>query len=234
MKQTDAEVGGRLSFPSRTNRIACASAGAALLLLTASGAKADVVETFHLSGDLNTFFGAPTAFTGTISLDFTSDFAHDTVTSIQVTVQGHPVFKQNPSVVLSASTTGTIRASNSANDVLMLLFTTPLPGAWTGFDSEQIFFGDVVFGGLTGSLLGADGVMTRTSGPAIIDPPPPPVIGSPPPIIDPPPPIIDPPPPVPTAAVPELSTWTMMLVGLAGLGLMAKGRRALAFLGRRA
>ena len=96
MKQTDAEAGGRQSFPSRTNRIACASAAAALLLLTGSGAKADVVETFHLSGDLNTFFGAPTAFTGTISLDFTNDFADDTVTSIQVTVQGHPVFKQNP------------------------------------------------------------------------------------------------------------------------------------------
>ena len=125
MKQTGAEVGGRRSFPSWASRIACASAGAALLLLMGSGAKADVVETFHLSGDLNTFFGAPVAFTGTINLDFTNDFADDTVTSIQITVQGHPVFTQSPSVVLSASTTGTIRASNSANDMLTLLFTTP-------------------------------------------------------------------------------------------------------------
>jgi hypothetical protein len=76
----------------------------------------------------------------------------------------------------------------------------------------------VVFGGLTGSLLGADGVITRTSGPTIIDPPEPPPI--------------DPPDP-PSVPVPELSTWAMMLVGLAGLGLAAKGRRALALLGGR-
>jgi hypothetical protein len=228
MKQTDAKAGERQLFASRANRIACPSAAAALLLLMGSGAKADVVETFHLSGNLNTFFGAPVAFTGTINLDFTNNFADDTVESIQITVQGHPVFKQNPSVALSASTTGTIRASNSANDMLTLLFTTPLPDAWTGFNSEQIFFGDVVFGGLTGSLLGAEGVITRTSGPAIIDPPPP-VIIDPPPVVT-----IDPPPPAPTVAVPEPSTWTMMLVGLAALGLAAKGRRALAFLGGRA
>ncbi len=70
--------------------------------------------------------------------------------------RGGPVFTEGPSafVILSASTTGTIRASNSANDMLTLLFTTPQSGAWTGFDSGQIFFGDLVFGDLTGSLLG--------------------------------------------------------------------------------
>ena len=217
MKQTDAEVGGRRSLLSWASRIA--SSTAALLLLMGSGAKADHLETFDLSGDLNTFFGTPVAFTGTVNLDFTNDFADDTVKSIQITVQGHPVFTLNPSLVLSASTTGTIQVSDGANDMLTLLFDTPSPGAWTGFNTGKIFFGDVVFGGLTGSLLGAGGVLTRTSGPAIIDPPP--TV------------IIDPPPP-PTAAVPELSTWTMMLVGLAGLGLAAKGRRASASLGGRA
>jgi hypothetical protein len=176
-----------------------------------SGAKADVIETFYLSGNLNTFFGAPTAFTGTISLDFTNDFTSYEAQSLDISVQGGSVFTLSPSVVLSASTTGTIQASDSANDMLTLLFTTPLPGAWTGFNTGQIFFGDVVFGGLTGSLLGAGGDITRTSGPAIIDPPDP-----------------------PSVPVPELSTWTMMLVGLVGLGLAAKGRRALAFLGGRA
>ncbi len=116
-------------------------------------------------------------------------------------------------MILSASGTGTIRAADSANDMLTLLFTTPLPGGWTGFDTGigQFFFGDVVFGGLTGSLLGAQGVINRVSGPAVPDPPD----------------------PSRSATVPELSTWTMMLVGLAALGL-AKGRRALAFLGGRA
>jgi hypothetical protein len=175
-----------------------------------SGAKADVIETFQLFGNLNTFFGAPAAFTGTISLDFTNDFASYEAQSLDISVQGGAVFTLSPSVVLSASTTGTIRASDSGNDMLTLLFTTPSAGAWTGFNTGQIFFGDVVFGGLTGSLLGADGDITRTSGPAIIDPPDP-----------------------PSVPVPELSTWTMMLVGLVGLGLAAKGRRALAFLGGR-
>jgi hypothetical protein len=219
MKQTDAEAGGRRSFPSWASRFASASALAPLLLLIGSGAKADVIETFHLSGDLNTFFGAPVAFAGTINLDFTNDFADNTMKSIQITVQGHPVFNQNASVVLSASTTGTIQAKNSVDDTLTLLFTTPRPGAWTDFNTGQFFFADLVFGGVTGSLLGADGVMTRTSGPAIVDPPP--VV------------IIDPPDP-PSVPVPELSTWAMMLVGLAGLGLAAKGRRALALLGGRA
>ena len=79
---------------------------------------------------------------------------------------------------------------------------------------------------MPGVLLGATGKVTRDpSNPAILDPPPP--------IIDPPPPVIDPPPTTP-AAVPELSSWAMMLLGLAGLGLAAKRRRALGFLGRKA
>ncbi len=155
-----------------------------------------------------------------MNLDFSDDFTSYAAQSLEISVEGESVFTLDPSVVLGASTTGTIRVSDSANDMLTLLFNTPSPGAWTGFNTGQIFFGDVVFGGLTGSMLGADGVITRTSGAAIVDPPP--VV------------VIDPPPPTPTVAVPELSTWTMMLVGLAGLGLMAKGRRALAFLGGRA
>ena len=79
----------------------------------------------------------------------------------------------------------------------------------------------MVFGGLNGMLIGADGLMTRdlrtprSSAPPVIDPPP----------------IIDPP-PVTSAAVPELSTWAMMLVGLVGLGLAAQAPRS-AFLGGR-
>jgi hypothetical protein len=76
---------------------------------------------------------------------------------------------------------------------------------------------------VTGLLLGATGEVTRDlSNPAILAAP----------ILDPPPPIIDPPPP--TLAVPELSTWAMLLLGLAGLGLAAKRRRALGFLGGKA
>ena len=93
-----------------------------------------------------------------------------------------------------------------------MTFVTPSPGAWAGFNQEAIAGGEVIFGGVTGLLLGASGEVTRdSSDPVILDPPP----------IDPP----DPPP----LAVPELSTWAMMLIGLAGLGLAAKGRRAIGF-----
>jgi hypothetical protein len=46
--------------------------------------------------------------------------------------------------------------------------------------------------------------------------------------------VIDPPVPVSSAAVPELSTWAMMLVGLAGLGFAARCRRRLSLLAERA
>ena len=213
MKQTDAGAGR-----SWASGLASSIAAAGLLVLMGSGASADVIETFDLAGSLNTVFGSLVPFTGTINLDFTNDFTSDTVKSIQITVHGRSVFKQSPSVNLAMSAIGVIGASNISGDVLSLTFTTPNPGTWNGFDNGSIVGGDVIFGGLTGMLLGADGVITRDP----LDPP----------IID--PPVIDPPPPAPSAAVPELSTWTMMLVGLAGLGLAAKGRRALAFLRGRA
>jgi hypothetical protein len=213
MKQVNAEAGGR-KFPSGARRFASASAAAALLLLMGSAARANVVaETFDLSGSLNTLLGPLVPFNGEINVDFTNGFADDTVTSIQITVQGRPVFNQSPSLNLAMSAIGVIGASNSSGDVLSLMFTTPNSGTWNGFDDGTIVSGEVVYGDLTGILLGATGVITRDpSGPVIIDTPP----------------------PTPTATVPELSTWTMMLVGLAGLGLAAKGRRALAFLAGRA
>jgi hypothetical protein len=106
---------------------------------------------------------------------------------------------------------------------MWLLFTTSNPGAWTAFDTGEISGGELVFGGNTGMLLGATGVVTRDpSGLPILAPP----------IID--PPSIDPPDPIVSASVPEASTWAMLLLGFAGLGLAAKGRRAIGFLAGRA
>jgi hypothetical protein len=189
---------------------------AALALFAAPAAKADVIETFTLSGSLGgPPFGPSVSLQGTFDLDFGdnfADFADPSLKSIYITVNGRSVFTQGVSVSL-----GFISASNSNQDRLSLWFTTPSPGTWAGFNANvgEFSFGDVVFGGLTGSIFGAHGVITRTSGPSIIDPPPV---------------IIDPPP----AAVPELSTWAMMLIGLAGLGLATKGRLALGFLRGRA
>ncbi len=58
---------------------------AALLLLMGSGAKADVIETFYLSGDLNTFFGAPVAFWGSMNVDFSGDFSSYEAQSLEIT-----------------------------------------------------------------------------------------------------------------------------------------------------
>ena len=220
MKQFDAKAGGRKALPSWASRLASAAGAAALLLIVRSGASASVVETFDLSGSLNTVFGSLVPFAGKINVDFSDDFADETVTSLQITVQGRPVFKQSPSLKLAMSAIGVIGASNSSGDVLSLTFTTPNPGTWIGFDDGSIVNGQVVFGGLTGMLLGAKGAVVRDpTGAPIVDPPDPPIID---------------PPPVPSVPVPELSTWTMMLLGLAGLGLAVKRRRVLAFLGRSA
>jgi len=222
MKQLGAEAGGQRSLPSWASRLASTSAVAALALIAASGAKADVVETFHLSGNFGSFVGPLVPFTGTVNLDFSNNFANETLKSIKISVQGRPVFNQSVSLSVTPSV-GIIGASNSAGDKLALWFAAPQSGTWAGFNAGEVSFGDVIFGGLTGLLLGATGEVTRDlSDPAILAPPPP--------IIDPPPPITDP----PTLAVPELSTWAMMLLGLAGLGFAAKRRRAIGFLGGKA
>jgi hypothetical protein len=225
MKQFDEEAGGRRSLPSWASRFASTTAVVALALIVAPVAKAGIAETFNLSGYFSSFFGPLVPFTGTVDLDFSKDFAVETLESITIRVQGRPVFNQNVSLSIAPSI-GVIGAANSAGDTLELLFAAPQSGTWAGFNAGYFSFGDVAFSGVSGVLLGAIGEVTRDlADPVILDPPPPPVI-------DPPPPIIDPPPP--TLAVPELSTWAMLLLGLAGLGLAAKRRRALRFPGGKA
>jgi MYXO-CTERM domain-containing protein len=226
MKQFGAEAGGQRSLPSWASRLAFTSAVAALALIAAPGAKADVRETFNLSGNFFTLFGSLVPFSGTIDLDFTNDFTSYTASgNIMLMLPGHSVFDQALSLTVSPSL-GTITGSNSVHDTLALWFAAPESGTWAGFNAGDVSFGDVTFGAASGFLFNATGEVTRDlSNPAILDPPPP--------IIDPPPPITGPPDP-PTLAVPELSTWAMLLLGLAGLGLAAKRRRALGFLGGKA
>ena len=71
-------------------------------------------------------------------------------------------------------------------------------GTWVGFDQGAITGGQVVFGGLNGMLIGANGLMTRDLSNPAIEPPPVPIT---------------------SAAVPELSTWAMMVIGFVGLGV---------------
>jgi MYXO-CTERM domain-containing protein len=229
MKQVGAKAGRQRSLPSWASRLASTSAVAALAVIAAPGAKADIVETFHLSGSFGNIVGPLASFAGTVNLDFSNNFAKETTTSITISIQGRPaVFNQSVSLSVSPSV-GIIDASDSVGDSLSLWFAAPQSGTWAGFNQGQISFGEVFFGNAPEVLLGATGWVTRDlSHPAILAAPPP-IIVLPPPIIDPPPPIlIDPPPP--TLAVPELSTWAMMLLGLAGLGLVAKRRRPLRFL----
>jgi hypothetical protein len=223
MKQVGAKAGGQRSLPSWASRVASTTAVVALALIAASGAKADIVETFQLSGSFGTLVGPLVPFTGTVNLDFSNNFAEETTKSIKISIQGRPVFNQSVSLSVSPSV-GIIEASNSAGDMLALWFAAPQSGTWAGFNAGSVSFGEVFFGNAPGVLLGATGKVKRDlSNPAILDPPPP--------IIEP-PPIID---PVPTpAAVPELSTWAMMLLGLVGLGLAAKRRRAIGFVGGKA
>jgi hypothetical protein len=207
MKQLDAEAGGRKQLPLWASRLTAAAAMVSCALIAAPAAKAmDDTERFTLSGSLGgPPFGPAVTFKGTFDLDFGDDFANfadPSLVSVDINVNGRSIFTQGSSVSV-----GFISASNSSHDILSLWFSTPPPGTWAGFNGGYILFGDVVFGGNTGSIFNADGVITRTSGSPIVDPPP-----------------SDPP------AVPELSTWAMMLLGLAGLGLAARGRLAIGFL----
>ena len=193
------------------------SAVAALAIFAASGAKADVLEIFKLSGSFGNISGPLTSFSGTVNLEFSNDFATETLTSIKISVQGRTaVFSQRASLSVTPSV-GFIDAFNSAGDRVELWFAAPQSGTWAGFNAGKISFGEVFFGNVPGVLLGATGNVTRDlSHSAILAPPPP---------------VLDPPDPT-TPAVPELSTWAMMLLGL--VGLAAKRRLALGPAGGRA
>jgi hypothetical protein len=181
------------------------SAVAVLALIAASDAKADVLETFYLSGSFT--IPSPVTFTGTINLDYTDDFAQETVTTIAITVSGRAVFQGHSLTFALSGNPAVVDASNGRGDVFALMFTTPQPGTFAGFNEGAIVGGQAIFGGLTGFLFGPTGVVTR-------DPSDRPILN-----------------PITSVPVAELSTWAMMLLGLAGLGLAASGRRALAFLG---
>jgi hypothetical protein len=202
-------------FSFLTSRLATLGAAAALALIATPGAKANVIETFHLSGHVGTTFGSKLAFTGTMELDFSDDFTSYTPESLEIRVGGRSLFTKISSVAFGAGV-GSLYASNSTRDTLALTFDAD---SWIGFDQATIVNGQLVFGTLNEFLFGASGTVSRVSGPPIIDPPPP---------------VIDPPVPVSSAAVPELSTWAMMLIGLAGLGFAARRRRRLSLPGEQA
>ena len=88
VKQFDAEAGERKPLLSWARRLASASAIATFALIAASGAKANVVETFNLSGKLNTFVGPLVSFTGTFELEFSNDFSGYQYGPLSITVQG--------------------------------------------------------------------------------------------------------------------------------------------------
>ena len=189
-----------MSFPSWASRVASASAMAALALIAASVARADVVKTFDLSGRSE---ATGDTFAGTIDLDFTDD----TATSVHVTVDRSPVsaYAYNQILFLTFALSGSpavVEVSDNPGDVLTLFFTVPTPNTLAGFDGSAIA-AEGSFDDGTGFLFGATGVIT----PAFSDPPDPP----------------DPP------AAPEPSTWVMLLLGFIGLGFAAKRRRAIRF-----
>jgi hypothetical protein len=190
-----------MSFPSWASRLASGSALAALALIAVPAAKADVVETFDLSGSFNSFpFPSPVAFTGTIDLDFTNN----TATSVDITVDGFPAYNQSPSLFLISGSQAVLEAYDGSGDTLTLMFSVPHQGTLKDFTGGTIAGSEAGFGG-TCCLFDPKGVITP-----------------------------DPSDPVTPAAVPEPSTWVMLLLGFVGLGLAAKGRRAIGFLAGKA
>jgi hypothetical protein len=200
MTRSDAEIGGRKSPLSWVIRLGSASATAALLL-AGSGAKADVIETFDLSGSFLFPMSPTRTFTGTIDFDFPDGTANSvTLKSVDITVDGLPAYDQSPSLGFGRSVyQAVVNAYDNSGDLLTLTFTIPYLQTLASFDEGRIVDGLAVYGGGTGNLLTATGNIT-----------------------------LDPatPGPITAATVPEASTWAMMLLGFAGLGLGAAARQA--------
>src|ERR1700733_2391558 len=164
MKPSNSLAGGQTLFSLWTSRFASATVLAALALIAAPAAKADVIETFALSGNFNSFpFPSPVAFTGTIDVDFSNDFATETVKSIKITVNGRPVFNQSPApqLVFATSNVAVIDASNSIGDTLTLAFATARAASLAGFDKGGIDGGEGIFTGLNAVLLNPTGLGPR-------------------------------------------------------------------------
>ena len=152
MKQLGAEAGGQRSLPSWASRLASTSAVAALALIAAPGAKADVAKRSICPAISSPSVGPLVPFSGTIDLDFTNDFTSYTASGyITIMCPGTTsVFDQALSLTVSPSL-GTIDASNSAGDTLALWFAAPQSGTWAGFNAGDVSFGDVIFGDATRS-----------------------------------------------------------------------------------
>lgn len=168
----------------------------AALLLVGSGARADVVETFDVSGS----FQVPAlSFTGTIDFDFTKDTAE----SVDITVDGLPAYNQSPTLRFAISgSPAVLDVNDSTGDVLTLMFAVPRLGTLAGFEGGAIVGGEASFGNQTGVL----GVLLDPTGSLTLDAVKPDLVAAP--------------------SVPEASTWVMMLLGFAGLGLEAASRHA--------
>jgi hypothetical protein len=167
VKQSGAEVGGRMSFPSWASRVASASAMAALALIAAPVAKADVVKTFDLSGSSVT----NDTFAGTIDLDFTNN----TATSVDVTVDGFSgayAFNQIQSLTFVFSgSMAVVEVSDTPGDVLSLFFLVRTSNTFQNFVGGAIA-AEGPFGDGMGSLPYATGSITPVT-PVLSDPPPP-------------------------------------------------------------
>jgi PEP-CTERM motif len=205
MTESGAEVGAGTVPRSRAIRLASATAIVALALIAGSTAQADVVETFDLSGS----FQLPAlTFSGTMNLDFTNETAE----SVDITVNGLPVYNQSPSLRFATFTKeAVVDVLDSSGEMLTLDFAIPKLGTLAGFTGGRIVGGLALFD--SGTEI--PGFLFNPTGPITPDP-------------------SNPPNPVTAGAVPEPSTWVMMLLGFAGLGAAACSRRAIGFLAGKA
>jgi hypothetical protein len=194
-------LAGKKGFSLSARKLMFAG-GMASVLLSASGARADVVKTFDLNGDFQ--FPAVRAFTGTLVFDFT----HDALDSLNIVVDGLPAYNLSPSLHF-AGKEAIVDAFDSSGDMLTLMFATSQAGSLKGFVSGAIFGGDAPISNQTGVI----GVLINASGSVVLDPPSDPGVGA-------------------AGAVPETSTWAMMLLGLMGLGFAAKAKRGSGFASR--
>ena len=159
MKPSDSLAGGQTLFSLWTSRFASATVLAALALIAAPAAKADVVETFNLSGNFNSFSFALRSRSRDDRSGLQQRLRHGNGAVHKHHCRWARRFQRKPSPSAGVSpgrSSGHRRVQQHRRHAHFGVRHSSAGRLGLASTRARLTGGEVIFGGLTGVLLGAD------------------------------------------------------------------------------